>query len=145
MIGLLANHGHWKTTTFVGARRHDRMMAPMVLDGPMNGAAFQASVEQVLAPTLRPGDIVVLDNLPAHKPAAVRQAIEATGAELRFLPPYSPDFNPIEMAFAKLKTWLQKTAARTIDDLWNAIGAAIETFTPAECQNYFQAAGYDFE
>jgi transposase len=138
-------HGHWKTTTFVGALRHDRMTAPMVLDGPMNGAAFQAYVEQVLAPTLRPGDIVVLDNLPAHKPAAVRQAIEASGAELRFLPPYSPDFNPIEMAFSKLKAWLQKTAARTIDDLWNAIGAAIEQFTPTECRNYFQAAGYDFE
>ena len=138
-------HGHWKTTTFVGALRHDRMTAPMVLDGSMNGAAFQAYIEQVLAPTLRPGDIVVLDNLPAHKPAAVRQAIEATGAELRFLPPYSTDFNPIEMAFAKLKAWLQKTAARTIDDLWIAIGAAIQEFTSSECQNYFQAAGYDFE
>ena len=117
----------------------------MVLDGPMNGAAFQAYVEQVLAPTLRPGDIVVLDHLPAHKPAAVRQAIEATGAELHFLPPYSPDFNPIEMAFAKLKAWLSRIAARTIVDLWNAIGAAIEQFTPSECRNYFQAAGYDFE
>jgi transposase len=138
-------HGHWKTTTFVGALRHDRMTAPMVLDGPINGAAFQAYVEQVLAPTLRPGDIVVLDNLPAHKPAAVRQAIEASGAELRFLPPYSPDFNPIEMAFAKLKAWLQKAAARTIDDLWNAIGTAVGLFTPSECRNYFQAAGYDFE
>jgi transposase len=138
-------HGHWKTTTFVGALRHDRLTAPMVLDGPMNGAAFQAYVEQVLAPTLRPGDIVVLDNLPAHKPAAVRQAIEVTGAELRFLPPYSPDFNPIEMAFAKLKAWLNRIAARTIDDLWNTIGAAIKQFTPAECRNYFQAAGYDFE
>lgn len=145
MIGLLVNHGHWKTTTFVGALRHDRMTAPMILDGPMNGAAFHAYVEQVLAPTLRPGDIVVLDNLPAHKPAVVRQTIEASGAELRFLPPYSPDFNPIEMAFAKLKAWLQKAAARTIDDLWNAIGTAIKKFTPDECQNYFQAAGYDFE
>jgi transposase len=142
MIGLLADHGHWKTTTFVGALRHDRMTAPMVLDGPMNGAAFQACVGQVLAPTLRPGDIVVLDNLPAHKPAAVRQAIEATGAELRFLPPYAPAFNPIEMAFAKLKAWLRKTAARTIDGLWIAIGAAIETFTPTECQNYIENAGY---
>jgi len=138
-------HGHWKTTTFVGALRHDRMTAPMVLDGPMNGAAFQAYVEQVLAPTLRPGDIVVLDNLPAHKPAAVRQAIEASGAELRFLPPYSPDFNPIEMAFSKLKAGLNKVAARTIDDLWNAIGTAIGQFTPDECWNYFQATGYDFE
>ena len=138
-------HGHWKTTTFVGALRHDRMTAPMVLDGPMNGVAFQAYVEQVLAPTLQPGDIVVLDNLPAHKPVAIRQAIEHTGAELRFLPPCSPDFNPIEMAFAKLKAWLQKTAARTIDDLWNAIRTAIGQLTPSECRNYFQAAGYDFE
>ncbi len=145
MIGLLANHGHWKTATFVGALRHDRMTAPMVLDGPMNGAAFQACVEQVLLPTLRPGDIVVLDNLPAHKPSAVRLTIEATGAELRFLPPYSPDLNPIEMAFAKIKAWLQKTAARTIDALWNAIGAAIEKCMPSECQNDFLAAGYDFE
>ena len=138
-------HGHWKTTTFVGALRHDRLTAPMVLDGPMNAAAFQAYVEQVLAPTLHSGDIVILDNLPAHKPAAIRQAIEASGAELHFLPPYSPDFNPIEMAFAKLEAYLKKTAARTIDDLWNAIGAAIEQFTPRECRNYFQAAGYDFE
>ena len=141
------------------------MTAPMVLDGPMNGAAFQAYVEQVLAPTLHPGDIVVLDNLPAHKPAAVRQAVEATGAKLRFLPPYSPDFNPSkarrpsirsleetrpagrgdELAFAKLKAWLNKVAARTIDDLWNTIGTAIGHFTPDECRNYFQAAGYDFE
>jgi transposase len=95
--------------------------------------------------TLQPGDIVVLDNLPAHEPAAVRQAIETSGAELRFLPPYSPDVNPIEMAFAKLEAWLHKTAARTIDDLWNAIGTAIETFTPSECRNYVQAAGYDVE
>lgn len=164
-MGLLAHHGHWKTTTFVGALRHDRLTAPMVLDGPMNGAAFQAYVEQVLAPTLRPNDIVVLDNLPAHKPAAVRQAIEATGAELQFLPPYSPDFNPSkasrpairslkgtrsgdrgdEIAFAKLKTRLNKIAARTIDDLWNAIGNAIGQFTPNQCRNYFEAAGYDFE
>jgi transposase len=138
-------HGHWKTTTFVGALRHDRMAAPMVLDGPMNGAAFQAYVEQVLAPSLQSGDIVVLDNLPAHKPAAVRRAIEARGAELRFLPPYSPDFNPIELAFAKLEAWLNKIAARTIDELWNTIGVAIDQFTPGECRNYFQAAGYDFE
>jgi transposase len=121
------------------------MSAPMVLDGPMNGTAFRAYVEQVLAPTLRPGEIVVLDNLPAHKPAAVRQVIEARGAERRFLPPYSPDFDPIEMAFAKLKASLQKAATRTIEDLWNAIGAAIERFTPNECRNDFRATGYDFE
>ena len=125
-------HGHWKTTTFVGALRLEGMTAPMVLDGAMYGEAFLAYVEQVLGPTLLPGDIVVMDNLPAHKPTAVRRAIEATGAELRFLPPYSPDFNPIEMAFSKLKSFLEKTAARTVDDLWNAIAQAIETFTPTE-------------
>lgn len=136
-------HGHWKTTTFVGALRLEGMTAPMVLDGAMNDAAFLAYVEQVVVPTLAPGDIVVMDNLPAHKPIAVRQAIEAAGAELRFLPPYSPDFNPIEMAFSKLKAFLKKTAARTKDDLWDAIAQAIETFTPQECDNYFAAAGYD--
>ncbi len=138
-------HGHWKTTTFVGALRLSGMTAPMVLDGAMHGVAFLAYVEQVLVPTLSPGDIVIMDNLPAHKPAAIRQAIEAAGAELRFLPPYSPDFNPIEMAFSKLKAFLKKIAARTIDDLWAAIAKAIETFTPDECQNYFAAAGYDRE
>lgn len=136
-------HGHWKTTTFVGALRLEGMTAPMVLDGAMHGAAFLAYVEQVLVPTLSPGDIVVMDNLPAHKPAAVRHAIENAGAELRFLPAYSPDFNPIEMAFAKLKAFLKKLAARTKHDLWQAIAQGIDTFTPAECQNYFAAAGYD--
>jgi transposase len=138
-------HGHWKTTTFVGALRLEGMTAPMILDGAMHGAAFLAYVEQVLAPTLSPADIVIMDNLPAHKPVAVRQAIEAAGAELRFLPPYSPDFNPIEMAFSKLKAFLKKTAARTVDDLWHAIAQGIDTFTPTECQNYFAAAGYDRE
>ncbi|MGH6915969.1 MAG: IS630 family transposase, partial [Geminicoccales bacterium] len=128
-------HGHWKTTTFVGALRLDGMTAPMVLDGAMHGAAFLAYVEQVLIPTLKPGDVVVMDNLPAHKPFAVREAIERAGASLRFLPPYSPDFNPIEMAFAKLKAILRRVAARTVEELWNAIGAAIETFTPNECVN----------
>ncbi|MEP0583343.1 MAG: IS630 family transposase, partial [Roseibium sp.] len=138
-------HGHWKTTTFVGALRLEGMTAPMVLDGAMNGPAFLAYVEQVLVPTLTPGDIVIMDNLPAHKPAAVRAAIEAAGAGLRFLPPYSPDFNPIEMAFSKLKSFLKKTAARTKEDLWDAIGTGIDLFTPAECINYFAAAGYDLE
>ena len=138
-------HGHWKTTTFVGALRLEGMTAPMVLDGAMHGAAFLAYVEQVLVPTLAPGDIVVMDNLPAHKPVAVRHAIEGAGAELRFLPPYSPDFNPIEMAFSKLKAFLKKVAARTVDDLWDAIARGIDTFTPTECQNYFAAAGYDLE
>ncbi|MEM7044035.1 MAG: IS630 family transposase [Pseudomonadota bacterium] len=141
----LVPHGHWKTTTFVGALRLKGMTAPMVLDGAMHGAAFLAYVEQVLAPTLSPGDIVVMDNLPAHKPVAVRQAIERAGAELRFLPPYSPDFNPIEMAFSKFKAFLKKVAARTVDDLWNAIAEAIELFTPTECENYFASAGYDRE
>lgn len=138
-------HGHWKTTTFVGALRLEGMTAPMVLDGAMNGSAFLAYVEQVLVPTLAPGDIVVMDNLPAHKPIAVREAIEAAGAELRFLPPYSPDCNPIEMAFSKLKSFLKKTAARNKEDLWEAIGRGIDLFTPAECQNYFAAAGYDLK
>ncbi len=138
-------HGHWKTTTFVGALRLEGMTAPMVLDGSMHGAAFLAYVEQVLAPTLSPGDIVIMDNLGAHKPVAVRHAIEAAGAELRFLPPYSPDFNPIEMAFSKLKAFLKKTAARTVDDLWDAIAVGIDTYTPTECENYFAAAGYDRE
>ena len=136
-------YGHWKTTTFVGALRLEGMTAPMVLDGAMHGAAFLAYVEQVLVPTLSPGDIVIMDNLSAHKSPAVRHAIEAIGAELRFLPPYSPDFNPIEMAFSKLKAFLKKTAARNLDDLWDAIANGINTFTPTECQNYFTAAGYD--
>jgi transposase len=119
------------------------MTAPMVLDGPMTGGWFLAYVEQILVPSLRPGDIVILDNLAAHKNAAARRAIEAAGAELRFLPPYSPDLNPIENAFAKLKALLRKAAARTIDQLWNAIAQAIDTYTPSECANYFAAAGYD--
>ncbi len=141
----LVPQGHWKTTTFVGALRLEGMTAPMVLDGAMHGAAFLAYVEQVLVPTLTPGDIVIMDNLSVHKSTAVRQAIEAAGAELRFLPPYSPDFNPIEMAFSKLKAFLKKTAARTVDDLWKAIAKGIDTFTLVECQNYFTAAGYDCE
>jgi transposase len=135
-------HGHWKTTTFVGGLRHTGITAPMVLDGPMDGPAFLAYVEQVLAPTLAPGDIVVLDNLPAHKPAAVREALRAAGAELRYLPPYSPDLNPIEMAFSKLKALLKKAAARTIHDLWRAVAEALPRLTPDECRNYFTAAGY---
>jgi transposase len=136
-------HGHWKTTTFVGGLRLAGMTAPMVLDGPMDGPAFRAYVEQVLAPTLKPGDIVVLDNLPAHKPAAVRTAIEATGAELRYLPPYSPDLNPIEMAFAKLKALLKKAAARTVEDLWRAIAEALPCLAADECRNYFADAAYE--
>ena len=137
-------HGHWKTTTFVGALRLDGVTAPMVLDGPMHGDAFFAYIEQVLAPALRPDDVVIImDNLPAHKGARIRDAIEKTGARLRFLPPYSPDFNPIEKAFAKIKALLRKAAARTINELWKVIGEALDAFTPAECENYFTACGYD--
>ena len=136
-------HGHWKTTTFTGALRLGGMTAPMVLDGPMNGAAFQAYIDQVLVPTLNRGDVVIMDNLPAHKGANVRRAIEAAGAALRYLPPYSPDFNPIENAFSKLKALLRKAAARTIDELWTAIGDALPCFTPQECANYFTATGYE--
>jgi transposase len=135
-------HGHWKTTTFVGGLRLSGMTAPMVLDGAMNGPAFLAWVEQVLAPTLSPGDVVVMDNLPAHKPAAVRVAIESRGAELRYLPPYSPDLNPIEMAYSKLKALLKKAAARTLHTLWNAIAEAIQQITSHDCRGYFLAAGY---
>jgi transposase len=136
-------HGHWKTTTFIAGLRNSGMVAPMVLDGPINGAAFQAYVDQVLVPELAPGDIVIMDNLGSHKGAGVRAAIEAAGAGLLYLPPYSPEFNPIENAFAKLKASLRKAAARSVEDLWNAIGRIIDTFTPTECTNYFAAAGYD--
>jgi transposase len=136
-------HGHWKTTTFTGALRLGGLTAPMVLDGPMNREAFRAYLEQVLVPTLRPGEIVIMDNLPAHRPAECRAAIEAAGAILLYLPPYSPDLNPIENAFAKLKAALRKAAARSIDGLWTVIGHTIPTFTPDECANYFTAAGYE--
>ncbi|WP_175422260.1 IS630 family transposase [Agrobacterium tumefaciens] len=136
-------HGHWKTTTFTGALRLSGMTAPFVYDGAMNGNVFLAYVEQVLLPTLQIGDVVVMDNLPAHKAAGVRDAIERAGAKLMFLPPYSPDFNPIENAFSKLKAMLRARAERKIDALWDAVGALIPRFTPAECANYFRAAGYD--
>ena len=136
-------HGHWKTTTFVAGLRLTGMTAPMVLDGPMNGPAFLAYVEQVLAPTLQPGDIVIMDNLAPHKAVAVRKAIEAAGAKLLLLPPYSPDLNPIENAFAKLKALLRKAAERTVDGLWHRIGLLVDAFSPQECANYFAAAGYD--
>lgn len=121
------------------------MAAPMLLDGPMNGAAFLAYVEQVLAPELRPGDVVIMDNLPAHKISGVHEAIEKAGVGLLFLPPYSPDFNPIEMAFSKLKALLRKAAARTIDELWSVVADCLAAFTPEECRNYFKAVGYDPE
>jgi transposase len=137
--------GHWKTTTLVAGLRLSGIVAPMVLDGPINHRAFDAYVEQILVPELRPGDIVIMDNLSSHKSPAVRAAIEAAGAELRFLPPYSPDFNPIEKAFAKLKALLRKAAERTVDGLWRTIGLLIDLFTPAECANFFTAAGYEPE
>jgi transposase len=132
-----APFGHWKTTTFVAALRRDGLGAPMVLDGPMTGDAFLAYVEQVLIPTLKPDDIVVLDNLPAHKIAAVRAAIAKAGAQFFLLPPYSPDMNPIEMAFSKLKTLLRQAPERTRDGLWQRIGDLLDRFTPDECSNYF--------
>jgi transposase len=138
-------HGHWRTTTFVAGLRLSGIDAPMLIDGAINGESFLAYVRQVLVPTLRPGDVVIMDNLGSHKGPAVREAIEAAGAELRFLPPYSPDFNPIENAFAKLKALLRKIAARTRDALWTAVAGAIEAFTPGECANYFTAAGYEPE
>lgn len=136
-------YGHWKTTTFTAGLRAGGLAAPTILDGPMDGDAFRAYVTQVLVPELERGDVVVMDNLPAHKVSGVRNAIEAAGAKLLYLPPYSPDLNPIEMAFAKLKALLRAAAARTIPDLWDALKNALDAFTPNECQNYFAAAGYD--
>jgi transposase len=134
--------GHWKTTTFVAALRHDGITAPCVFDGPINGAKFLAYVEQVLAPALSPGEIVVMDNLGSHKVAGVRKAIEAAGAAQRFLPAYSPDLDPIEQVFAKLKNTLRKMARQTVDALCDAIGIALEDFPPHECFNYFLNTGY---
>lgn len=135
-------HGHWKTTTFIGALRCDGLTAPAVFDGPINGVSFLEYVRQVLVPTLKRGDIVVLDNLSSHKVQGVRAAIEAVGAELRYLPPYSPDLNPIEQIFAKLKALLRKAAARTVDTLWKAIANLIPTVTANEALNCFRNSGY---
>jgi len=135
--------GHWKTTTFVAALRIGQIAAPCVFDGPMDGASFRAYVEQVLVPTLRRDDLVVLDNLASHRGNDIRIAIERAGATLHFLPPYSPDFNPIENAFAKLKALLRKAAERTVEGLSTKIGEFLLAFTPTECTNYFVAAGYD--
>lgn len=138
-------HGHWKTSTLVAALRREGMTAPMVIDGAMNGEAFHAYVRHILAPSLQAGDVVIMDNLPAHKVGGVREAIEAAGARLLYLPPYSPDFNLIEQAFAKLKALLRKAAARTLDALETAIAAALDAFAPDECANYFTASGYEPE
>ncbi len=135
-------HGQWKTTTFVAGLRRDGITAPFVIDHPMNGLIFRTYVARVLAPTLRPGDIVILDNLGSHKGNEVRRLIEARGAHLLFLPPYSPDLNPIELAFAKLKALLRAAAERSVDDLWARIGECLDAFTPDECRNYFKHAGY---
>jgi transposase len=135
-------HGHWKTTTFVAGLRSDALTAPCVIDGPMNGNTFLAYVEQILAPSLKPGDIVVLDNLSAHKVAGVREAVEAAGARLLYLPPYSPDFNPIEQLFAKIKALLRKAAERSVDGLWSRIASLLDAFTPQECANYLRNVGY---
>jgi transposase len=135
-------HGHWKTTTFVAALRHDRIDAPWLLEGPIDGESFRTYVERVLVPTLRPGDIVIMDNLGSHKSKAVRQLIRATGAKLFLLPKYSPDLNPIEQVFAKLKHLLRKAAARTVEAMCAAIGELLGTFTSEECANYFRNSGY---
>jgi transposase len=136
-----APHGCWRTLTFIGALRLDRLTAPCVFDGPINGECFRAYIQQLLAPVLKPGDIVVMDNLGSHKGKAVRQAITKAGARLLFLPPYSPDFNPIEQAFSKVKHWMRCAQKRTIEDACNYIGALVSTITPNECQNYFENRG----
>ena len=137
-----APHGHWKVTTFIAALRCDAVTAPMVVDGPINGALFLAWVREFLCPALKPGDVVIADNLSSHKVSGVREAIEAAGATIRYLPPYSPDLNPIEKFFAKLKALLRRAAARTVDALWNRIGALLDRFSPQECGNYFTSCGY---
>jgi transposase len=137
-----APHGHWRTLTFLGALRHDQLAAPCVFDGPINGECFRAYVEQQLAPVLKPGDIVVMDNLGSHKSAAVRRAIKAVGARLWYLPPYSPDLNPIEQAFAKIKHWMRQAQKRAIEDTWRHIGRLAQAIEPTECANYFVNAGY---
>jgi len=135
-------HGHWKTLTFLAALRHDRITAPCVFDGPINGETFQLYVEQILRPSLRPGDIVIMDNLGSHKGQAIRSAIKSAGARLLFLPPYSPDLNPIEQVFAKLKHLMRRASERTVDAVWQRIGGLLSTFSEQECNNYFRSAGY---
>jgi len=137
-----APFGRWRTQTFLAALRHDRIDAPCVLDGPINGQSFLAYVEQFLLPTLAPGDVVILDNLGSHKSAAVRKAIRSAGAKLFFLPPYSPDFQPIEQVFAKLKQLLRKAGERSMDAAWKRVGTLLDNFTPDECANYIRNSGY---
>ena len=135
-------YGHWKTTTFIAALRHDRITAPLLLDGPMNGLTFKAYVEQMLAPTLKPGDIVVMDNVSVHKVPGVREAIEARGATVPHLPPYSPDLNPIEQVFSKLKAILRRAAAISIKHLWKVIASSLKLFSRTECAAYLANSGY---
>lgn len=137
-----APHGRWHTLTFVGALRCDRFTAPCVFDGPINGACFRAYVEQLLVPTLVPGDIVIMDNLGSHKSKAVRNAVRAAGARLWLLPKYSPDLNPIEQTFAQIKHWMRNAQKREIDDIWRQLGRLIDTIEPQQCANYFKNAGY---
>lgn len=140
-----APFGHWGTQTFIAGLRCDAVVAPWVLDGPMNKAAFEAYVETQLAPALQPGDVVILDNLSSHKSARARALLTERGAWFLFLPPYSPDLNPIEMAFSKLKAHLRRIKARTLDALWRAVGNICDLFTPEECWNYFTEAGYAYD
>lgn len=135
-------HGHWKITTVVAGLRTNGITAPCVFDGAINGARFRAYVEQLLAPTLRPGDVVILDNLNSHKVAGIREAIEAQGAQILYLPPYSPDLNPIEPGFSKFKAALRKAAERTVESLWQTIGRTLDCFSPQQCRNFFKQAGY---
>jgi len=138
-----APFGHWQTQTFIAALRHDRLDAPWVIDGPMNGALFDLYIDTQLVPTLHKGDAIILDNLSSHKSPAAAAAMKAVGAWFLFLPPYSPDLNPIEMAFAKLKALIRRAAARSYDELWKAVGHVCDLFTDEECYNFFMAAGYE--
>jgi transposase len=141
-LRAFAPHGHWRTLTFLGALRCDRMTAPGIFDGPINGECFRAYVEQQLVPALKPGDIVVMDNLGSHKSAVIRRMIKAAGARLWYLPPYSPDLNPIEQTFSKIKHWMRTAQKRTVEDTWRQIGHLVTTIRPDECSNYFVNAGY---
>jgi transposase len=141
-LEALVPHGHWKTLTFIAALRRDRIDAPWVIDGPINGGLFRAYVEQVLAPTLAKGDVVILDNLGSHKGKAARNAVRAAGAHMIFLPPYSPDLNPIEQLFAKLKHFMRRDQPRTIEATWRKVGDLLDLFTPTECANYLRNSGY---
>ena len=138
----LAPHGHWRTMTFLAALRCDGLTAPCVFDGPVNGITFRAYVDQILVPALKPNDIVIMDNLGSHKSKAVREAIRAAGARLFFLPPYSPDLNPIEQTFSKIKHWMRMASERTVEATWKRVGKLIATIKPQECENYFINSGY---